>query len=72
MFRIHTKEFLILWIMSTIMLTTVFMPLGLPAIAGPFVLGVGWLIIVGAILSECLSEEYLMAISCFWLLFLFL
>ena len=32
--------------MSTIMLTTVFMPLGLPAIA-VLVLGVGWLIMSG-------------------------
>jgi len=47
MFRVNSKEFLVLWIMSTLMLTTVFMPFGLPADAGPFVLGILWLIMCG-------------------------
>jgi len=47
MFRVNSKEALVLWIMSTIMLTTVFMPLGLSADSGPFVLGMLWLIMCG-------------------------
>lgn len=47
MYRIHSRRFLILWIMSTIMLTTAFMPLGLSADSGPFLLGSAWLIMCG-------------------------
>ena len=44
MFRVNTKEFLVLWIMSSIILTTIFMPFGLPSISGLFIMGIFWLI----------------------------
>lgn len=43
MLRINIKEFLILMIMSAIMLTTAFMPFGLPATSGSFLIGISWL-----------------------------
>lgn len=44
MFRVNSKEALVLWIMSAIMLTTVFMPFGLPANSGPIIIGSLWLL----------------------------
>jgi hypothetical protein len=45
MLRVNSKEALVLWIMSAIMLTTVFMPFGLPANSGPVIIGTLWLLL---------------------------
>ena len=44
MIKTNFTEFLVLWILSTIMLTTIFMVIGLPANSGPRILGSSWLL----------------------------
>ena len=44
MIKSDYTEFLVLWIMSTIMLTTVFMVIGLPPNSGPMILSTLWLL----------------------------
>ena len=65
MFRVNTKEALVLWIMSAIMLTTVFMPFGLPANSGPIIIGITWVLMCGAFFLRTPFGPMILGYQCF-------
>ena len=65
MFRVNSKEALVLWIMSAIMLTTLFMPFGLPANSGPTIIGSLWLLMSIAFFLRTPLGPMVLGYQCF-------